>query len=126
MTKQQVRWKKTPDAEDYEAAGNFLSLTHAMGECKKLMNALRKAKMIEYSAKDLLRASQLPILPREEPHVDEDLKKIRKGKALAPVLLIRGDRVKGVPLTIADGYHRICAIYYYNEDAPIRCQMTGE
>jgi len=123
--KQDIHWKNRSDAEDFEAAANFLSLILGKRECKKLMGALRKAETIELAAKDLLRASQLPILPREEPHVDSDIKKIHKGKPLSPVLLVRGNRTKGVPLTIADGYHRICAIYYYNEDAPIRCQMVG-
>ena len=58
-------------------------------------------------------------------HVAEDLSRIRKGKALAPVLLIRGDMSKNVPLVVADGYHRICAICYYDEDAPIACRVAG-
>jgi hypothetical protein len=43
---------------------------------------------------------------------------------LAPVLLVRGDMAKNVPLVIADGYHRICAICYYDEDAPISCRVV--
>jgi hypothetical protein len=33
----------------------------------------------EFAAKDLLRAANLPLLVREEPHVEVDLKKIRRG-----------------------------------------------
>jgi hypothetical protein len=40
------------------------------------VRALRKAKRIERAAKDLLRASNLPLLPRDEPHVGDELKKI--------------------------------------------------
>jgi len=32
---------------------------------------------------------------------------------------------KGVPLIVADGYHRICAIYYYDESAAIECRMAS-
>ena len=83
-------------------------------DAAKLLRALREAKTSEYPAKDLLRASDWPLLPRDEPHVDADLKRIHKGKPLAPILLIRGTMTQGVPLTVADGYHRICAICYYD------------
>ena len=121
MTKAKLVWKKRPEAEDYDAALNFLSLICSSAKCKKLMRALEDAKTVERAAKDLLRASGLPLLSRDEPHVDDDLKKIHKGKPLAPVLLVRGDLQKRVPLIVADGYHRICAICYYDENAPIPC-----
>jgi hypothetical protein len=125
MAKQQLTWKKKPEAEDYAGALNFLSLICPDTQCKKLVRALRKAKTIERAAKDLLRAANLPLLERDEPHVDDDLKKINKGKPLAPVLLIRGDLTEGAPLIVADGYHRICAICYYDENAPIPCRMAS-
>ena len=53
-----------------------------------------------------------------------DLKRIRKGKPLSPVLLIAGDMTAGVPLTVADGYHRICAVCYFDEDAPVSCRVV--
>ena len=102
-----------------------MSLLYSDAEAVKLLRALRKAKTSEYLAKDLLRACALPLLPRDEPHVDADLKRIHKGKSLPPVLLIRGAVTRGVPLTVADGYHRICAIYYYDANAPIRCRMVS-
>ena len=60
----------------------------------------------------------------DEPHVDDDLKRIHKGKPLAPILLIRGDMTRGLPLIVADGYHRICAICYFDESAPIPCRTA--
>ena len=124
MPRQKPIWKKLPEVEDYEAAVNFLSLIYPNGKYEKLLRALRKTKTVERAAKDLLRASGLPLLAREEPRVDRDLKKIHKGIRLAPVLLIRGDMTKGIPLLIADGYHRICAICYFNENAPVPCRMA--
>ena len=64
-----------------------------------------------------LRAANLPLLPSDELHVSDDLKRIQKGKPLAPVLLVRGDLASGLPLIVADGYHRICAIVYFDESA---------
>jgi len=125
MSKRQLIWKKKSEAEDYHGALNFLSLICSDTEAKKLVRALRKAKAIERAAKDLLRAGELPLLPRDEPHVDNDLKRIHKGKPLAPILLVQGEITKGVPLIVADGYHRICAICYYDENAPIPCRMAS-
>jgi hypothetical protein len=125
MSKRQLIWKKKPEAEDYHGALNFLSLICSDTEAKKLVNALRKAKTTERAAKDLLRASELPLLPRDEPHVDDDLKRIHKGKPLAPILLVQGEITKGIPLIVADGYHRICAICYFDENAPIPCRMAS-
>jgi hypothetical protein len=67
----------------------------------------------------------LPLLSRDEPHVDADLKRIEKGKPLLPVLLVRGEMASGLPLVIADGYHRICAVCYFDENAPIPCWIVS-
>jgi hypothetical protein len=125
MAKEQIVWKMKSEAKDYEGARNFLSLIFPDAKAERLLRALHKTENIERAAKDLLRASSLPLLPRDEPHVDEDLKRIHKRKALPPVLLVRGDMSKGVPLIVADGYHRICAICYYDESAPIPCRMVS-
>ena len=125
MPKEQLVWKKKPEAEDYDGALNFLSLIYADAKSENLLRAFHKAGTVQRAAKDLLRASNLPLLPRDEPHVDDDLKKIRKGKPLAPVLLVRGDGIKGIPLVVADGYHRICAICYYDDSALISCRMAS-
>jgi hypothetical protein len=124
MSKQKLLWKKNPEDQDFEGALAFLSLIYPAAKAHKLVGALRKAKMAEHAAKDLLRASKLPLLARDEPHVDSDLEKIRRGKALPPVLLIRGDAANAIPLTVADGYHRICAICYFDENAPVSCRVV--
>src|ERR1700743_1235939 len=109
MARRKPVWKKTPDPADYKAATTYLSLLYSTRQVRTLVRALRKSPIDHYSAKDLLRASGLPLLPPGEASVKSDLKKIGKGKPLSPVLLARGDLSKGIPLTVADGYHRICA-----------------
>ena len=89
------------------------------------MLRLRKAPVVTRLAKDLLRASKTPLLERGNSHVSKDLKKVAKDKKLSPVLLVRGDGRRGVPLTIADGYHRICASWYLDEDAPVACCIVN-
>jgi hypothetical protein len=125
MSKQKLVWKKKPEAEDYAGALNFLLLICADTRARRLLRLFRKSKTVEHAAKDLLRASNLPLLSREDPHVEEDLVRIHKGKHLPPVLLVRGDMTRGVPLVVADGYHRICAICYYDESAPIPCRLVS-
>jgi hypothetical protein len=124
MSKNQLIWKRKPEKEDYAGALAFLSLIMPQEKSKKLIHVMHKASVTEFAAKDLLRAANLPLLAREEPHVDADLKKIRHGKPLPPVLLIRGNVSEHIPLIVADGYHRICAICYYDESAPISCRMV--
>jgi hypothetical protein len=124
MAKHKLVWKKKPEPSDYEAATAFLSLVYRTKHAESLLRALRRAPITQRSAKDLLRASGLPLLPPEETSVKEDLKKIAKRKPMSPVLLICGDMTNGVPLIVADGYHRICAVCHYDEFSPVSSQMV--
>lgn len=125
MSKSKKLWRNAPSREDLDGARNYLSLLCSDGDSKRLTLALSRARTSRATAKDLLRASKLPLLPRDESHVEADLKRIHKGKTLPPVLLVRGDLSQGIPLVIADGYHRICAICYFDEDSPIAFRMAA-
>ena len=124
MAKPKLKWSEKEEGDDFEAAFKFLSLLCSDRKASALVKSLRESKPLEHAAKDLLRAAELPLLPSDESHVSEDLKRIQKGKALAPVLLIRGDAASGLPLIVADGYHRICAVVYFDESAPVRCRVA--
>ena len=104
--------------------GNFLTLICSDAEALQLIEHLQKSDTIERASKDLLRAADLPLLDQSDPHVREDLKRIHKGTPLPPVLLGRGEMKKGNPLIVADGYHRICAVYICDESASIQCRMA--
>ena len=125
MSKVKIDWAKAPSAEDLDAASNYLTLIFPQSKRKSLMRALRSASKTMFASKDLLRASQLPLLPRDDSHVHEDLQRIRKGKSLSPILLISGDMRDGVPLIVADGYHRICALCYEDENEPVDCRVAA-
>ena len=118
-------WEKAPAHKDFEAAEHYLTLLFGASDVRKLVGKLRACPTVEFQAKDLLRASQTHLLPEDNPHVAADLKKIRRGKKLSPVLLVRGDAWRAAPLTIADGYHRICASWYWNEDCPVACCLAA-
>ena len=119
-----VHWKAEPDDHDYPNAFNYLSLVVQEGVANATVNALEKATISHREAKDLLRSSGLPLLPKSNFHVSLDSKKISSGEKLSPVLLVRGSLSSGTTLTVADGYHRICASYYVQEDATIPCRLV--
>ncbi len=124
MAKSELKWSEKEEDADFEAAFQYLSLLCTDRKAHALVKGLRSAKLLEHAAKDLLRAAALPLLPRDDPHVDADLKRIQKAKPLTPVLVVRGDMANGHPLTVADGYHRICAVVYFDESAPVRCRVA--
>lgn len=117
-------WKNEPDDHDYPAAADYLSLVVSPTAATQLIRRLRAARVVRRKAKDLLRAAQLPVLPPENMHVAKDLEKVRTGNLLSPVLVVRGRLGGGLPLTVADGYHRICASWHLDEDADIPCRIA--
>ena len=120
-----VLWKSEPEAHDYPAAASYLSLVADPDTVELLVDRLKASSIVHYKAKDILRASRLEILPADNVHVAKDIAKVKSGKALSPVLLVRGDLLRGVPLQIADGYHRVCASYRLDEDTDIPCRTVG-
>ena len=120
----EVRWQDDPEEHDYPAAAAYLSMLVAGAVVDELVERLRGAVPARFAAKDVLRAAGLPLLPPDNPHVAADLMKIRSGRALSPVLLVRGNLATGVPLQIADGYHRVCASYHTDENTVVRCRLA--
>ena len=117
-------WQSRASSDDYAAAEKYLRLLFSDTEASLLTRRLRAAPTIAYEAKDLLRASQTHLLDDDNPHVAEEMRKIKKGKKLSPVLLVRGNGDRGVTLTIADGYHRICASWQWDEKCPVACCLA--
>jgi hypothetical protein len=107
MSKAEVlKWSEVPDEHDYPAAALYLSLVAIPALADVLSTWLAHAPTVHQHAKDILRAARLPLLAADDVEVARDLKKVRKGTALSPILLVRGDFVTGRLLQIADGYHR--------------------
>jgi hypothetical protein len=125
MAKKSTRWSPRPAAHDFKAAFNYLTMQFTTPLARKLVRSARTAPRIERIAKDILRASNLPLLPIEERHVAENLKRIRKSKPLSPIILIQGDLTVTRPFIIADGYHRMCASCHADEDAPVAAVMVS-
>ena len=113
-------WLDEPEEHDFPAASDYLELIYTDKEVGLIVDKLKNAKTIKKKAKDILRASNLPLLPSDNIHVKKNIKKVKNGKLLSPVLLVRGKD----KLIISDGYHRICAIYFLSEDLDIPCRLV--
>ena len=120
--KAEIRWLREPQNHDYPAALSYLELIHAPPQAKRLVRKLRRAGVSQFKAKDIFRASGLPLLGLDNSHVKKDERKLAAGIATSPLLLVR-DPEHG-KLVIADGYHRLCAVYAHDEDAVIPCKIT--
>jgi hypothetical protein len=110
-----LRWLGEPEQKDFDAARSYLSLLVPDEQLDGLIERLRGAPNGSWRAKDILRATHLPLLrAADSSEVAEKLAKVRAKEALSPILIVvlRPD----VVAQIADGYHRTCAAYLSDED----------
>jgi hypothetical protein len=121
---QTVKWLPKPEKHDYQAAEDYLSLIMPAKRAAEYRSRLSAAQddITHRKAKDILRASQLALLGEDNKHVAADLRKAASGAALSPILLLRGK--KAHPLIVADGYHRVCASYWIDENTDIPCILV--
>lgn len=117
-----VKWLGQPEEHDYPAAASYLSLLMPAEAVDAALRRLKAAPAAVFKAKDIFRASGLSLLGVSNSHVEADRQKIKSGKALSPLLLLR-DPAHG-RVIIADGYHRLCAVYSVDEDAQIPCRIA--
>lgn len=118
----QIKWLPEPQKQDYPSAFSYLSLVFDEAEAKSIVEKLTNTTITRYKAKDIFRASSLSLLGISNKHLKKDLKKINNEVSLSPLLLVR-NTPKG-KVIIADGYHRLCAVYSLDEDALIPCKIV--
>lgn len=122
MARFAIKWLPQPKAKDYPAALSYLSLIFGKREAAEYVRRLERAKVVEFKSKDIFRASWLTLLGVGNYFVEKDRKRILEGHALSPILLVRDSEQRQV--IIADGYHRLCSVYSFDEEAPIRCKIV--
>jgi len=120
----EILWLQNPEDHNYPAALSYLSLLYNKETAKKYVADLQAAGVSIFKAKDIFRASSLSLLGVSNSHVEKDISKIKNGVKLSPLLLVR-DSVNG-KVVIADGYHRLCAVYSFDEDALIPCKIVQQ
>lgn len=120
---EQIYWLDQPEEHDYPAAVSYLNLIFDDAVSHELASMLKQATVTQFKAKDIFRASSLSLLGVSNSHVKKDQLKIAKGTKLSPLLLVRHSHLGKV--IIADGYHRLCAVYSIDEDALIPCKIVS-
>lgn len=115
-------WKDEPDHHDFRAAWSYLSQHFPPDKACDMHSALINGKMTSRPAKDIIRAASLIPLPINDPKVQHNLNKIQAGKKLSPCLMV----VRDGKTFIADGYHRVSAVYNLNYDEQIPCVIVWE
>jgi hypothetical protein len=120
--KVEIKWLREPEEQDYPSALSYLCLLYDERTATTHVDKLKRASMSAFKAKDIFRASGLSLLGISNAHVDKDRQKIQSGLQLSPLLLMR-DSVNGKAI-IADGYHRLCAVYSYDENAVVPCKIV--
>jgi disulfide oxidoreductase YuzD len=117
-----IKWQSKPQKHDYPAAASYLSLIMEAQAAKNVVKKLQRTAKTEFAAKDIFRASMLSLLGVSNSHVEKDRTRIIQHERLSPLLLFRDER--NGKLVIADGYHRLCAVYTFDEDAIIPCKIV--
>jgi hypothetical protein len=117
-----IQWLAGPEEHDYPAAASYLNLLYDGKQVSRFIAALQAAPVTQFKSKDIFRASGLALLGAGNSHVEKDRDKIRAGRPLSPLLLARDSGLGKV--VIADGYHRLCAVYSFDEDALIPCKIV--
>jgi len=116
----EIFWLPEPEAHNYPAALSYLQLLYPLEAATALTEKLKAAPVVSFKAKDIFRASGLSLMGVSNFHVEKDRAKIAAAKKLSPILLVRNEN----RVVIADGYHRLCAVYSVDEDALVPCKIV--
>ena len=117
-------WQLEPDDHDFPAARTYLSLICSPSLAAKLVKLLEAAPTSTLPGEGSP-SRQSPSSSRGEQQArGADLQKVHDGNKLSPILLVRGRFEKNRDLVIADGYHRVCASYWLDENSLIPCRIV--
>ncbi len=122
MGNKEIHWLNEPRDTNYPAAQSYLTLCFPEKMAKSFVKKLKAAPMTNFKAKDIFRACRLTLLGLKNKHVDANMEKIENGEELSPILLVRDSLSNRV--IIADGFHRLSAVYALSEDADIPCKIV--
>jgi hypothetical protein len=123
MERTKISWLDVPEEHDFPAAASYLNLIYGDKAVADMVQRLRDAPLSHFKSKDIFRASSLSLLGVSNARVKRDIQKIKSGEPLSPLLLVR-DSNNG-KVIIADGYHRLCALYTFDEGAVIPCKIVS-
>lgn len=114
----EVRWLEEPEDSNYLAAYSYVELLVDIDVAEQVVRLLKAAEVVTKRARDVLRASMLPLVPADDELVAYCIAQIESGREVSPLLLARGD-----DLIVADGYYTLCAVRHLDPDAEVRCKL---
>lgn len=119
-----ITWADDADPEAYDNAKAFLTLHNASPDViKDIVSQWHTSDAQEYRATDILRATGYPsVSAKEDVQVKRTTKKMKKGEPVEPPLLVVRD--PGHQPLLADGYHRLCAVYEAFAEAPVPLRVA--
>jgi hypothetical protein len=116
----EIKWLADLEDHDYPAAGSYLSLLYDEPAAAKYVISCEKRPCRNSRRKTF--SERQSLLGVSNSHVEHDREKVLAGQSLSPLLLVRATSNQEV--IIADGYHRMCAVYSFDEDAVIFCKIV--
>jgi hypothetical protein len=106
-------------AIDYRKAVDYLTLTFPTKTVPTIIEGLHARPIQQFKVKDILRVSKVLLLPRDNTHIKIIQLCIVNEVPLVPLLLVKYDS----NLFVVDGYHRLSAVYYYDEDSLVHVKL---
>ena len=95
---------------------NFTSLIYGEEVAQLIVDEVGNVTPQECSVKDILRACNIPVIDDDHPSLDRMYKKIDKGKAMRPVVIVRGTPTGTL---LADGLHKCLALNALDNKTPV-------
>lgn len=117
-----LKWSKKPKKKNYAAAKAYLDLQFGRKRASAITTRLKRASVKKCAARDILRASHTPMAEVKAFDWDKQIKDIKRGRRISPILLVCGEH--GAPVVIADGFHRLCAAFAFNQDVKVRFKLA--
>lgn len=117
-----LKWSKSPKRKDYVTAEAYLRFQFGRKGASALTTRLKRAAVQKCAARDILRASHTPMAEVKAFDWDKQNKDIKRGRRFSPILLVCGEH--GDPLVIADGFHRLCAAFAFDQDIKVRFKLA--
>ena len=121
MSKPNITWADKADKSDLAGAYGYLTLQYNDKVAEEIVELLGNNEIVTHRACDILRACGLSPLPIGNIDVIKYLRKFVAGKTIGPALILStADTAE-----LADGLHRISALYYLDCEADVACVVAS-
>jgi len=121
LSKPNITWADKADKSDLAGAYGYLTLQYNDKVAEEIVELLGNNEIVTHRACDILRACDLSPLPIGNIDVIKYLRKFLAGDTIGPALILStADTAE-----LADGLHRISALYYLDVEADVACVVAS-